>query len=205
MRSENVNAMFVKSRCIGVCVILLTTVWLTGCPAQEGAVTSRPSSLVVWGDPDNPDSQGTAIRDWSNSSSEFVVVGTDGRVQFADGGVCTVCEADVDNAVIRVDGNAIDILFGVHPDGDDVRRPYLVDSAANTFVDLGGGGGEAVTFTPTTEAFPDPDGNNRAVAVGTQSNAGNAAQRSTGLCGIVGALGLGFLLLAPIMGWRRRR
>jgi hypothetical protein len=205
MRSKNVNAMFVKSRCIGVCVILLTTVWLAGCPAQEGAVTSRPSSLVVWGDPDNPDSQGTAIRDWSNNSSEFVVVGTDGQVQFADGGVCTVCEADVDNAVIRVDGNTIDILFGLHPDGDDVRRPYLVDRAANTFVDLGGGGSEAVRFTPTTEAFGEPDGDNRAVNAGTQSNTGSRAEEDTGLCGALGGFGLGLLLLAPLAGWRRRR
>ena len=199
------NAMFVKRRCIGVCMVLLTTVWLAGCPSQEGAVTSRPSSLVIWGDPENLDSQGTSVRDWSNNSSEFVVVGTNGQVQFADGGVCTSCDADVDNATIRVNGNTIDILFGVHPDGDDIRRPYLVDRAANTFVDLGGGGDEAVTFTPTTETFGDPEGYNRAVAVGTQSNAGGRGEENTGLCGVLGALGLGLLLLAPVLGWRRRR
>lgn len=185
---------------VGLGAVALVAVWFAGCQSQSSnAVTSRPSRLVVWGDPQGLESRGTAVRDWNNSDADYVVIGTNGQVQFADGSVCDSCETDIDNARITLgSGDLIDIRFGVHPEGDDTRRPYLVDVAAGTFVDLGGGGDEAVTFTPTTEPFGDPEDetDDRAVVVDEQANpVGESQNQQTSLCGALGGSAAGTLLL----------
>jgi hypothetical protein len=201
--------------------ILLTSVFCTvgaatllaGCTAQRGESTQRPAELVVWDDPDSAGS-GTTIRDANNDSTRFVVIGTNGAVQFSPGEtVCNDCEADVDNATIDVQGNMIDIRFGVGVTGDTNRRLFLVDRESGNFVQLVGGGSAPVEFQVTDTAFEDPDdpSDDQAVAAGTSENPANAGDDggggtgNSGLCGIFGAPALILMALAPALMWRRRK
>lgn len=196
------NEYLKAERYSGVGMIILTAAWLAGCQTQN--VTSRPENVVIWEDPETG-VQGQTIRDVNNDDDRFVVIGSNGRVQFSFGSVCNDCDTDLDNARIQVDGAFVDIRFGVAPVGDEIRRSFLVDAQNGTFIELVGGGDEPVTFRATDEVFEDPDddSDDRAISAGTTSNPSNEAQQESGLCGALGGLGLGLLLLAPLVGWRR--
>ena len=186
---------------------------LAGCQTQQSqSRVVPPKNIVVWEDPDTGD-QGQTIRDANNDEDRFVVVGTNGRVQFLPGGeVCRACDTDIDNARIDLgDGHLVDLRFGVGAVGDDVRRLFLVDAASGNFIQLVGGGDKDVTFQVTTEPLEEPndDSDDRALAAGEAPNpaAGESQSQSreVPLCGALGGPIMGLLvLLNSLVAWRRR-
>lgn len=208
---------------IGLCgCFLLTVMVISGCRQFNGIgntitgspATSIPDRVVVWADPLDAASTGITIRDANNDAGRFLVVGIDGSVEFFPAEtVCNDCTADIPNAVIDIDGNQIDIRFGVGVTGEDTeRRPFLVDNANGTFVELVGGGNVDVSFQPTDTPFEDPndDSDDRAVESGSEANPSvSQAKPSTtsslpSLCGATGALPIWAMLLSPALFWRRR-
>lgn len=190
-----------------VCVFAAAAL-LTGCQGQRGGGAQLPSRIIVWEDPETGD-QGTPIRDANNDPDRFVVVGTNGRVQFVqDGSVCTDCMTE--GATIDLGGgNLIDIRFGVGVVGDEVRRPFLVDRTYGTFVQLVEEGGD-ITFQPTATPFEEPDdrSDDMAIPIGETDNPtiedSGSGQAST--CGAVGGM-IPLVLLGLLLtrlAWRRR-
>lgn len=175
---------------------MMGTALMTACqsqPAGGSGRTDRPSQIVIWEDPLDG-GQGTAVRDANNDPERFVVIGTNGAVQFIpDGTVCSDC--DTTDATIDVgEGNLIDIRFGVSSVGDDARRPFLVDRASGNFVQLIGGGSSNVTFQVTEEPLEDPNdsSDDLAIAAGTdanpQPNTGGTGGPLGSLCGAAGGI-----------------
>ncbi len=201
----------VRGRGCRVGTILLIAVGLAGCQNQgSGKPVSVPARIVIWEDP-GAGGQGQTIRDANNDENRYVVIGTDGTVQFfPDETVCNDCEANIDEAQIDLgNGDLIDLRFGVGATGDDVRRLFLVDVASGNFVQLLGGGEEDVTFQVTTEPLEEPndDSDDRAIAVGDGPNptASDSSSSRTTLCGAVGLGTLGPMFLALLVPmWRRR-
>ncbi len=196
---------------------LLTVIVVSGCQQFNGIgnrtpATGIPERVVVWADPTNAESTGSSIRDANNDEDRFIVVGTNGAVQFLPGQtVCDDCSVDIDNAVIDLgDGNSVDIRFGIGAVGDDTaRRPFMVDAASGNFIQLVGGGSSPITFQVTEQPFEDPDddSDDRAVSAGDASNGtattGSGASQS-GLCGVFGVLPVWAMVLVPAFFWRRR-
>jgi hypothetical protein len=216
----------VKLDRVWVCTIGLVLAWVvvsSGCQGQTsllggGSKPKPPAKIVVWQDPANPDSQGTSIRDVNNDAERFVVIGTDGEVQFVNGttfSIATDITANVDDASIPVGNGTVDIRFGAAPSDPTDRRPFLVDRASGYFIQLVGGNGD-VTFQVTNAPFEDPNDptDDRAIAAGEDDNPlATAASPNTAttnvlnnLCGIGGA-GMIPVTLLGLLGLRfaRRR
>jgi len=183
-----------------------------GCQTGTGGgITELPADIVVWRDPDTGDT-GTTVRDVNNDEERFIVVGTNGRVQFVAGGTVSVCnDCNTEGATIELgSGQLIDIRFGVGVVGDDTRRPFLVDHEFGEFIELVGGGAESITFQPTGQAFEEPDDpdDDLAQVAGQIENpteqAASGGSGSTPLCGALGKLIPVVLGLLVLLGWRRR-
>lgn len=108
---------------LGVAVMLGGCGWFS--PRQ---VTELPKRLVAWGDPDpNSDATAVAVRDVNDLDDRFVVIGTNGLVQFSVGKVCRDCA--VEGATIFIDGEPrMHVRFGGGPHGAAERQPYLVST-----------------------------------------------------------------------------
>ena len=189
-------------------------VGLTGCQSQAsggGDGPSLPKKVVVWGDPEDLSNQGRDIRDANNDGDSYVLIGTNGRVQFMP--ILRVCDdCDVEGATITLgSGQLIDIRFGVGPDGQGARRPFLVDRASGEFVELLGGGDSTVRFNRADALFEDPDdsSDDLAQAVGETATpvVADNVDRNSGLCGALGAwmipMTLAGLLLMRLVRPRR--
>jgi hypothetical protein len=194
---------------VGVLVVSLAT----GCGLNQSssAVTSRPAELVVWGDPD-PENDGLypAVRDVNNVEDRWIVVGTDGRVQFSNGKVCTGCT--VEDATISLSGTPrMNIRYSTGPNDDGPRRPFLV-STDGFYIELVTSG-EAVTFQEEDVVFEENDdpSDDLAVQADTTPNPaveeGGGSSSRTGLCGagLIGVLPLTLLGLVLMPRARRRR
>jgi len=174
-----------------VCVCAAGLASVPGCQTQGGGGAAQfPAEIIVWEDPESGN-QGSPIRDANNDPERFVVVGTNGRVQFVqDSSVCTDCMTE--GATIDLgEGNLIDIRFGVGVVGDDVRRPFLVDRTYGTFVQLVEEGG-GIIFQPTDTPFEEPNDrtDDMAKAAGSEANPTitSTGARTAPLCGLLGAM-----------------
>lgn len=189
---------------------------LVGCQNQGsgGGPTELPNRVVVYSDPEDSERQGSNIRDANNDDDSFVLIGSNGKVQFMPTpSVCNDCS--VTGATITLEGDQlIDIRFGLAPDGTGSRRPFLVDRASGNFIQLVGGGSSSVTFQVTEEAFEDPNDRSDDLAVEASTISNPAASADTGgqggiigqFCGATGAM-LPVILLS-MLAWRfsaRRR
>ena len=115
-----------------------------------------PAEVVVWGDPDAGNNETFwAVRDADDSELAYLVVGTDGRVQFSNGKVCNVCA--VENSTILVDGMPrMNIRFSSGPDGEGNRYPFLV-STDGFYIELVADTGDAVIFQAEDTVFEEED------------------------------------------------
>ncbi|MFH0980172.1 MAG: hypothetical protein V2A79_01365 [Planctomycetota bacterium] len=151
-------------------MMLLVMGGLVGCGGGSG-VPALPDEIIVWGDPDpaNQDDEYASIRDVNDLDERFVVIGTNGMVQFANEKVCTVCEAE--GATILIDGTPrINIRFGSGPDGFGGRRPFLV-STDGYYIEVVEQN-NAIIFQEEIERFEEDDylGDDLAEQVGTIPN-----------------------------------
>ena len=198
--------------CLGL--VFVVAVGLIGCQSTNGilggtSTKPKPSAqIVIWQDPADPVSEGTNIRDVNNDSTRFVVIGTDGQVDFVHDTSFLIARnitADVQNASIQVGTGTIDIRFGLAPGNTTDRRPYLVDRASGNFIQLIGGDND-VTFQVTTTPFEDPNDatDDQAVDAAAADNplvtASSPNSASTNffnnLCGIGGAA----MMLPTLLG-----
>ncbi|MCP4248506.1 MAG: hypothetical protein GY778_15770 [bacterium] len=176
--------------CLGCCLV--------GCQNQGsgGGPTELPDSVVVFSDPENSERQGSNIRDANNDDESFVMIGSNGKVQFLP--VPTVCnDCTVEGATITLDGGQlIDIRFGLAPDGTGSRRPFLVDRTSGEFIELLGGGSDPVEFSRSGAVFEEPDDSSDDLAVEAGTTDNPAASADTGgqggllgqFCGATGAM-----------------
>ena len=195
-------------------LVLAVVAGLSGCQSTNGilggtSTKPKPSAqIVVWQDPADPASEGTNVRDVDNDPTRFVVIGTDGQVDFVHNTSFRIAQgitADVQSASIQVGTGTIDIRFGLAPGNTTDRRPYLVDRVSGNFIQLVGGTND-VTFEVTTAPFENPDdaSDDRAVDAGAADNplVQAASPNSAGtnalnkLCGIGGAA----MMLPTLLG-----
>ncbi|MFH0983344.1 MAG: hypothetical protein V2A79_17635 [Planctomycetota bacterium] len=216
---------FCLSDALRLGLVLSLVVLSSGCQGQStsllggGGSKPKPSAkIVVWQDPAIPDSEGTNIRDANNDAARFVVIGTDGQVDFVNSNSFLIARditADVQDASIQVGSGIIDIRFGVAPSNATDSRAFLVDRASGHFIQLVGGTSD-VTFQVTETQFEDPNDptDDQAVAAGEADNPlVTAASSNTpttnvlnNLCGVGGA-GMIPVVLLGLLGLRfaRRR
>ncbi len=190
-----------------ICVLTVIVGSSGGCQSQSGGATELPREVIVWEDPETGD-RGSPIRDVNNDEDRIVVVGTNGDVQFvADGTVCNDC--DTEEATITIgSGDLIDIRFGVRQEGDQTRRPFLVDRNSGNFIELVGSS-NAITFQVTSIPLEDPNdsSDDLAIRAGSEDNPtveGGSGSGSAPLCGILGFVPLALGLLV-MLNWRKRR
>ncbi|MCP4594727.1 MAG: hypothetical protein GY842_28680, partial [bacterium] len=130
---------------------------VTGCDTLGGGggITELPADVVVWGDADTEnDATYASIRDANDLEDRFVLIGSEGEVQFNIGKVCEACT--VEGSVILVDGEErILIRFGTGPDTEGERRPFLV-STDGFYIELVTEG-EVVLFQEEDVRFEEPD------------------------------------------------
>ncbi|MCH7812592.1 MAG: hypothetical protein IID40_01095 [Planctomycetes bacterium] len=173
----------------GLALLVCLSCSLIGCQNQGsgGGPTELPNSVVVYSDPQDPERQGSNVRDANNDDDSFVLIGSNGKVQFMP--TPTVCnDCSVTGATITLDGDQlIDIRFGLAPDGTGSRRPFLVDRTSGNFIQLVGGGSSSVTFQVTETVFEEPDDSTDDLAdeAGTIDNPAAAADTG-GTGGIIG-------------------
>lgn len=148
----NVRYISIRWMLVAACLVALGAPIGCGLLGDRGTeVTTRPDEFVVWGDPTGDDAN-PLVRDANNLVDRGVFVGTDGRVQFSAGMVCTTCT--VERAIISLDGEPIaSIRFGPDRDGADVRRPYLVSADRDAYLVQLVSEGESVVFQKTDEPF----------------------------------------------------
>ena len=189
--------------------LITVAVWGAACQNQgTGGGTQLPGNVVVWGDPDNLENRGRNVRDANNDEDSFILIGTNGRVQFEP--LRLVCDdCTVDGATIELDtGQLIDIRFGIGPDGTGGRRVFLVDRASGEFIELLGGGSSPVEFRRSGALFEDADdrSDDQAVAVDETPNpTTSTSSGSSSLCGIFGMiLPLAFTGMLALCLTRRR-
>jgi hypothetical protein len=210
-RSETVQSHRRINTCFPVCIALVATVALTGCQSQGGGGVDLPNQVVVWGDPEDPEIQGRNVRDANNDDESFVLIGTNGRVQFEPLRlVCNDCQ--VEGATIELEtGQLIDIRFGLGPDGTGGRRPFLVDRESGEFIELLGGRSEPVEFRRSGAMFEEPDdrADDLAVAVDEAANptvaSNGGGSGSGGLCGALGAAMIPVVLGGMVLIRQARR
>ena len=151
-------------------VLAIISGGLAGCDLfGGGGGTSLPKEIVMWGDPDpESDAMFATVRDVNNEDDRFVVIGTDGKVQFSVGKVCNVCT--VEGSTILVDGGRINIRFGPGLNGTGERRPFLVNDEGY-YIQLVTKA-DTVVFVAETVVFEEPDNpdDDLAVRVGSFPN-----------------------------------
>jgi hypothetical protein len=179
-----------------------------GCGLTQNDTRQLPTEVVVWGDPDpENEEQFTSVRDANDVSDRWVLIGTDGQVEFSNGLVCRECT--VSDATISLSGTPrMNIRFGTGPDGEGERRPFLV-STDGFYIELVTSG-DSVTFQEEEAVFEENDdpSDDLAERVDTMANPTLGDQGGSSGFSLCGAGVIGFLplmLLGLVLTPRTRR
>jgi hypothetical protein len=190
--------------------LVLAGLGLTGgCGLFPSDTRQLPTEVVVWGDPD-PENDGefTSVRDANDVSDRWVLIGTDGQVQFSNGKVCRECSV-ADATILVNETPRINIRYSTGPDGAGERRPFLV-STDGFYIELVTSG-DSVTFQEEEAVFEQDDdpSDDLAERVGTTPNPTLEDQGDSGGFSLCGAGVIGFLPLTllglVLTPWARRR